>query len=120
MGKRILIIDDDEDILTILNFIFQEDGFDTIVFNGGITVEQIKNLNPDLIILDIRIAGYEKSGPEICVEIKKQQDLTNIPVLLLSAELNIASLADKCGADGYIPKPFNIDKLVSRVKEFIF
>lgn len=119
MAKRILVIDDDEDILSILDIIFGDEGYEPILYKTGTTAEHIKILHPDLILLDVRIAGFDKTGPEICSEIKSQLELSNIPVLLLSAETNVGELAQACGANGFVNKPFDIFGLLTKVKEFI-
>jgi len=116
MAKRILVIDDDEDILEILNLIFQEEGFDVILSNTGETAEHIQVIQPDLILLDIRIMGSPKRGDEICAEIKKMYP-EKPPVLLISAELDAQLLAANCGADGWIPKPFDLAHIIGKVKE---
>ncbi|MES2829816.1 MAG: response regulator [Bacteroidota bacterium] len=119
MAKRILVIDDDEDILFILDIIFGDEGYERILYQRGTTVDEIKILHPDLILLDVRIAGYEKNGAEICAEIKTEMELSGIPVLLVSAEFNVDKLAQGCGADGYITKPFDIDGILEKVKKFL-
>ena len=119
MAKRILVIDDDEDILSILEIIFGDEGYEPILYNTGTTAEHIKILHPDLILLDVRITGFDKTGAEICSEIKSQLDLAGIPVLLISAEADIDKLAHGCGANGFIDKPFDIYNLLTKVKEFI-
>lgn len=119
MAKKILVIDDDEDILFILDIIFVDEGYEVVLFNTGTTVEHIKILQPDLILLDVRIAGFNRSGPEICMDIKQEPDLEKIPVLLISAEEDVQSLARDCSADGYVNKPFDIHQLVAKVKGFI-
>jgi two-component system response regulator VicR len=119
MAKRILVIDDDEDILAILDIIFGEEGYERILCRTGTTVEHMKILHPDLILLDVRITGFNKTGAEICAEIKAQLELSNIPVLLISAEADVEMLANGCGANGYVSKPFDIYHLLTKVKEFI-
>ncbi|HKG06418.1 MAG TPA: response regulator [Pedobacter sp.] len=119
MAKRILVIDDDEDILNIFNIVFGEAGYEVIISQTGTDTAHIKLLHPDLILLDVRITGSPKSGPEICKEIKKEFELITIPVLLVSAEPDIVKLAGACGANGYLPKPFDIDKLLAKVEEFV-
>jgi DNA-binding response OmpR family regulator len=119
MAKRILVIDDDDDILSILDIIFGEEGYEPILYSTGISAENIKILHPDLILLDVRIVGFDKTGAEICSEIKSQIELSNIPVILLSAEHNVEAMAVGCGANGYVNKPFDIYGLLSKVKEFI-
>lgn len=119
MAKRVLVIDDDEDILTILNIILGDEGYEAILSQTGPTTEEIKILHPDLILLDVRIVGFEKTGAEICAEIKSKLELANIPVLLFSSETDVAALANSSGANGYVKKPFDINKLLAKVKEFI-
>jgi len=120
MAKRILVIDDDQDILSILDIIFVEEGYETILHQSGTSVEHIKILHPDLILLDVRINGFPKTGAQICTEIKNERELDEIPVLLVSAEINVPELAQSCGANGYVNKPFDIDNLLAKVKEFIY
>ncbi|WP_316771481.1 response regulator transcription factor [Pedobacter frigiditerrae] len=119
MAKRILVIDDDEDILTILDIIFKEEGYETILYQTGVSTAQIKVLHPDLILLDVRINGFEKTGTEICLDIKNELELKKVPVLLLSAEFDVAALALNSGANGYMNKPFDVNKLLTKVKEFL-
>jgi len=119
MAKLILVIDDDKDILSIMDFIFTDEGHQTILYDTGTTTQDIEQLSPDLILLDVRIEGYHKTGAQICSEIKAHPDLTKIPILLVSAESNLNALAGGCGADGYVAKPFAVDNLLAIVKEFL-
>ena len=119
MAKRILIIEDDPDILDILGIIFQDEGFDIVSKRNGMSADQIGLLHPDLVLLDVRINGFEKTGAEICAELKKCIETQNLPVMLISAETNLASIADSCGANAHVTKPFEIDGLVEKVKEMI-
>ena len=119
MAKRILVIDDDEDILAILDIIFGEEGYERILYRTGTTIDEIKIIHPDLILLDVRISGFEKSGPQICTEIKSELELDDIPVLLVLAEMDVDELAKQCGANGYVNKPFDINNLLAKVKEFL-
>jgi DNA-binding response OmpR family regulator len=119
MAKRILVIDDDEDILSILDIIFADEGYEAVLQNTGATPDQVKLIGPDLILLDVRIVGFAKTGDEICAEIKRELELNKIPVLLLSAEPDVRQRAVSCGANGYLSKPFDVNKLLEKVKEFI-
>jgi two-component system response regulator VicR len=116
MKKRILIIDDDEDILDILHIIFRDEGFNVVTSNTGEAAENIHIINPDLILLDVRLAGSSKSGDQICAEIKANYPENKLPVVLVSAETNLELLANQCGADFYIKKPFDIYDLLLEVK----
>ncbi|MDT3401371.1 response regulator [Mucilaginibacter terrae] len=116
MNKRVLIIDDDEDILDILHIIFRDAGFNVVISNTGEAAENIHMVNPDLILLDVRIDGYPKRGDQICAEIKANYP-KKLPIVLVSAETDLAMLANECGADLYIQKPFDIYDLLLKVKE---
>lgn len=119
MNKRILIIDDDEDILDILHIIFRDEGFNVVVSNTGDAADNIHIINPDLIVLDVRIEGSPKRGDQICAEIKANYPGKKMPVVLVSAETDLAILANGCGADFYIKKPFDIYDLLLKVKSYL-
>lgn len=119
MAKRILVIDDDEDILEIFNLVFQENGYEIVLSNTGEAAEHIKLIQPDMVLLDVRIVGSAKDGPEICREIKSQLETRYLPVMLVSGEADLAVIAEECGADAYIAKPFDIFDLLSHVKEYL-
>lgn len=119
MAKRILVIDDDEDILSLMDIIFEEEGYQVTLLKTGTTTDYIKVLRPHLILLDIRIVGFQKTGDEFCNLIRKERELDKVPVILVSAEPNLHMLANNCGANSYINKPFSIDYLLAKVKEFL-
>ena len=119
MKKRILVIDDDEDILTILKIIFEDEGYEVISLNTGTTAEEVQIMHPDLILLDVRIIGFNKTGDQICNEIKSRANTRYIPVILLSAEINVPQLAEESRADGYMRKPFDVKELVDQVNQIL-
>ncbi|RFZ91312.1 response regulator [Mucilaginibacter conchicola] len=116
--KRILVIDDDEDLLEIFSLIFKDAGYNIVTSNHSETAQQIVEIGPDLVILDIRIAGSPQNGGEICSAIKQKFRDAPIPVLLISGETNISDIAFGCGADGFIKKPFDIDSLLTEIKHY--
>lgn len=119
MAKRILIIEDDPDILEILEIVFQDEGFDIESKRNGMSIDEIGLLHPDLILLDVRISGFEKTGAQLCAELKERAETGKIPVILLSAEAELAQIAKKCCADGHVSKPFDIPTLVNKLRELI-
>ena len=119
MKKRILVVDDDIDIRSILEFILLQEDFEPILMHIGPSIEDIFSLQPDLILLDVMIDGFRKSGSDICAEFKSNAAIAKIPILLVSAEHHLDLLAKSCNADGFIPKPFDIEDLVNKVKEFL-
>ncbi|KAA5536188.1 response regulator [Taibaiella lutea] len=116
MAKKILIIDDDKDILEMLNIVFQDSEFDVVLSNTGMTADEIKVIHPDIVLLDVKLRNYKLNGDEICMEIKSREDMNYIPVLLVSSENNLRILAEDCNADGYIAKPFDVKNLMSAVR----
>lgn len=111
---RILIVDDDRDIVNLIGDILEEEGFETDkACNGEEAVEKILHSSYDLILLDIMIPGFD--GYEVC---KRVRDKTDVPILFLSARDKSMNkvLGFELGADDYITKPFDTFELAARVK----
>ena len=119
MGKRILIIDDDDHILEVLKIILVAEGYMVTPLNSVAAVEDLMTIQPDLILLDVRIIGSPKRGNEICAEVKSHHLHRKLPIILISAESDLEALASECGADAFIQKPFDIYELIRRIKDFI-
>ena len=119
MAKRILIIEDDLDILEILDIILLDEGYEVIPISKGLSAPEIELLHPDLILLDFRISGYDKTGAQICQELKSISTTSAIPVLLVSAESNLAFIANNCCADVYVSKPFDLLGIVAKVSDML-
>jgi two-component system response regulator VicR len=115
MAKKILIIDDEEDMLEMLQIVFQDSDYNVVLSNKGMRYDQIQVIHPDLILLDVQIKGYGMTGNEICKELKAQPSMEKLPVFLMSAEYNLSALAHECHADGYFNKPFNISNLKTTI-----
>jgi two-component system, OmpR family, response regulator VicR len=116
MNKRILIIDDNEDILEMLGIIFQDSDVDVVLSRTGMTGDEIKVIHPDIVLLDVQINGYSYTGDEICKEIKSHPVISHIPVFLISAEDDLAGISMGCAADGWFSKPFDVWKLKEAIK----
>ena len=119
MPKRILVIDDDPDLLEILNIVFKQEGYEVILSETGEEAENIRDINPDLVMLDIMLTGSGKNGVDICAKIKSQPETNDIPVILFSAEDNIEELSKKCGANAYFSKPFHYYELLKKVNKLL-
>jgi len=116
MSKKILAIDDDEDIVELIKFILEDEGYEVMTLtNGKNVMNVISNLRPDLILLDVMLAGMD--GREICKSIKAHQIFKYIPVVMISASHNIHNILESaCSPNGFLAKPFDINQLVSKVK----
>jgi DNA-binding response OmpR family regulator len=111
--KKILVVDDDEDILHIVRHILNSHGFEVHTHSTGFNVPKIiLDLQPDLILLDIRLPG--KFGTEICKELKELN--CTIPIILFSAHAQEGSFLDTFGADAFMKKPFDVKDLINTVK----
>ena len=120
MAKKILIVDDEVDLLRLIKFRFTRWGYDTaLAADGQEALDKVKKDPPDLIVLDLQLPII--SGQEVCLRLKADESTKRIPVILFTASIagGIAENAKKLGADDYIVKPFEPDNLLEKVKKFI-
>ena len=118
--KRILLIEDEEDIAALIKLQAEITGYKLHVEVDGINgYRAIEREKPDLVILDIMLPG--ENGLDVCRKMKSTTDLKNIPVIVLSAkgdELDVV-LGLELGADDYVAKPFSPKVLFSRIKAIL-
>lgn len=115
--RRILIVDDDENIAELISLYLIKECFETsISLNGEDALNQFKAYQPDLILLDIMLPGID--GYDVCREIRKS---SNVPIIMLSAKGEVFDkvLGLKIGADDYMIKPFDSNELVARVQAIL-
>jgi len=117
MGKRILVIEDDEDISELIHYNFKNEGYEVCVVSEGDKANaEMTRSQPHVIILDIMLPG--KSGLDILKEVRNSSKFKNIPIIMLTAkgeEFDIV-LGLELGADDYITKPFSPKELLARTK----
>ena len=96
MIKRILVLDDDPDLLEIMNFLLSESGYDTLALaSGEFITENIAVFHPDLILMDVMLAGLD--GRVLCQAIKANI-LNTMPVILISGTHNLKQVMNQIGA----------------------
>lgn len=119
MKEKILILDDDTDILDILSLILAESGYEILSLTHGKTIiEEIKEFDPGLILMDVMLGDMD--GFEICKGIKENIQHKHLPVIIISASCDLEESFGKMGApDDYLAKPFDIDTLLSKVKKHL-
>ena len=118
MSKRILILDDNQDILEIVHETLEYEQFDVkSTGDGNEVMPIIASFSPDLVILDYRVAGI--NGGEICKQIKAHPDYGHIPVIIFSAYVNHQADLFAYGCDAIINKPFDLTELIEKVNSFI-
>ena len=116
-GKKILIVDDEPDILNLVSLHLKKGGFRTKEFLDVDSLYRfLKSEIPDLIILDLMLPDTD--GYEVCKHLKKEDAFSNIPIIMLTARAEESEriLGLELGADDYIAKPFSMKVLLARVK----
>jgi pilus assembly protein CpaE len=117
MGKKLLLVDDDRDMLKLLGLAFHRKGFEVVgAENGESALRKAREESPDVVVLDVMLP--DMSGLEVCQRLHQDVATASIPVLLLSAR---GQTSDKlagfeAGAEDYVAKPFDMPELVARVE----
>jgi phosphate regulon transcriptional regulator PhoB len=117
MQKKILVVDDEKDIVDLIVYNLEKEGFATIRAHDGETaLDLAKAKKPDLLILDLMLPGVR--GLDVCRFIRKSPDTENLPIIMLTARSDQTDkiLGLEIGADDYITKPFSIRELIARVR----
>ncbi len=112
--SRILVVDDDIDILSVMEILLTMKGFEVeVTAKGENTFPKIDTFGPDLIILDVLISGHD--GRTICKQLKSNATTKHIPVIMFSAHPGAAATIADYGADDFISKPFDVEDLIKKV-----
>jgi DNA-binding response OmpR family regulator len=113
MIKKVLIIENDHDIRSIVEFILEEEGFNTLSIPEPDTLVEILQFSPHIILVDEFINS--RPGHRLCLRIKHDDLLKHIPVIILSTANDIELIATECKANDYIRKPFDVHDMVEKV-----
>ncbi|MBP3811169.1 MAG: response regulator transcription factor [Clostridiales bacterium] len=114
MAKKVLIVDDDADIIELQKLYFEKEGYEVATcMQGDKAVATFNVTKPDIIILDLMLPGMD--GNDVCREIRKMSD---VPIIMLTARTDTLDrvVGLELGADDYVPKPFEPKELLARVK----
>ena len=114
---RILIVDDEPDLLSVLHFGLEAEGFEVIeASDGEMGLDLARTLQPDLIVLDLMLPRMD--GYKVCRALKFDERYRRIPVFILSARSGETDrrLALDLGADEYLTKPYEVRELVARIR----
>jgi len=117
MHKKILVVDDEKDIVAMLKYNLEKEGYTVLTaLNGTRALEQAREQKPNLILLDVMMP--EIDGWEVCKQLMKDEQTSTIPVIFLTAKGSEVDevVGLELGADDYIIKPISIRKLIARVK----
>ena len=112
--NRILVVDDNVDILDVLKIAFEVRGYEVSLLHRGEEVnETVRSFKPDVILLDVLLGST--NGVDICKELKATAEHKHIPVIIYSAHLEVDHISRICPADAFLKKPFNIKDLLAVV-----
>ncbi len=117
MGKKILVVDDDEGIAEVVQIVLEGEGYLVSTNMDGEGLHLLKEDVPDLILLDVLLAGVD--GRDICRSLKSDPVTQHIPVIMLSAHSDASRVADTSGADDFLEKPFDVDVLIDIVAKHL-
>lgn len=115
-SRKVLIVDDEANIVTALEFLFKRSGYDVrLATNGAEALDQVDLYRPDVVLMDVMMPV--KSGYEVCQRMRERPDLANVKIVMLSAKGSEAEVNKglSLGADLYIIKPFSTQELVATI-----
>jgi two-component system alkaline phosphatase synthesis response regulator PhoP len=118
--NKILVVDDEVDLVETLRFPLEMEGFNVLVsYNGEDALNKARKENPDLILLDLMLPKLD--GYKVCRLLKFDERYKHIPILMLTAKTQQKDklLGQETGADEYITKPFEIDELMKKIKAYL-
>ena len=115
--RRVIVAEDDDDILFVVSYMLERNGYAVSpVVVGELVIEEVLMMQPDLILMDINLRTCD--GRELCLKLKTRYQLQT-PIILFSANVHLASTVHLYKADGFIPKPFDMDELVRIVDQHL-
>lgn len=120
MGKKVILIEDERNIIEAISFILSRDGWEVKTHsNGHDAMEAVRDRRPDLVILDVMLPG--KSGFDILQEIRDDAELGATPVLMLTArgQQKDRDMAERAGASRYMTKPFSNAEVLEAVRDLV-
>lgn len=112
--SKILVVDDDTDILSVMEILLSMKGFEVqVTSKGENTLPKTHSFKPDLILLDVLISGHD--GRVICKQLKSDKETSHIPIIMFSAHPGAAASIAEYGANDFIAKPFDVNNLMKKV-----
>jgi CheY-like chemotaxis protein len=112
--RKVLIIDDDPDVRTVMNILLKKQGYEVeTASRKEEAMEKLHVFHPSVVLMDVLLSGAD--GRELCQEIKAHPKFRDIPVLMFSAHPGAAGNFASYGADDFITKPINTDTLLEKI-----
>ena len=117
MKKKVLIIENDHDIRTLVVYLLEEEGFETFSSPEPKNLDEIVEFKPHVILIDEFINN--QPGHRFCLKIKQSEKLKDIPVIIISTSDDIELIVKECKANDFVKKPFDIEVIVEKVLNII-
>jgi len=120
MKKKILLVDDEIDLVTAVTFRLNAEGYDVVAaLDGQAALDMAKKEKPDLIILDLMLPKV--NGYKVCSLLKADMRYNKIPIIMFTARVQEADkkMGFDAGANAYMTKPFESSVLLAKIKEFL-
>ena len=120
MSKRVLIVDDEKDIVDLVDYNLAKEGFKVLkAYDGEKALELARAGKPHLILLDLMLPGIQ--GLEVCKILRNKAETSSIPIIMLTAKGDEVDkvLGLEIGADDYVTKPFSIKELLARIRALL-
>ena len=120
MAKRILIADDEPNIVVSLEFLMKQRGYDVrVVSDGAAALAAVREFRPDLVLLDVMMPTV--SGYDVCQKLREDPTVQNVKIIMLSAKGRDVEVSKgvAVGADAYVTKPFATRELVAKVEAML-
>ncbi|GAA4908660.1 response regulator [Mucilaginibacter defluvii] len=117
MTKSVLLIENDEAIAEIVDYILTDAGYQVSQTPPAHYLEAVKSINPDVVLLDYSLSG-NITGDMICARLKANNETTHIPVIIVSAVVGLDDIARACNANDILVKPFDITDLEQVVNKW--
>ena len=114
--RRVVVIEDDGDIASMLTDILETEGYSTAAVSDSATLEGELDRRPDLVVLDLRLT---RSGADEILTNLRARGMNDVPVLLLSAASDLPDRARELGVTSYLAKPFELDDLLTIIRDLV-
>ena len=121
MGQRVLLVEDEVNIIEAIRFLLTREGWQVMTHETGTgALEAIRSLKPDLVMLDVMLPG--KSGFDILEELRADEETAELPVLMLTArgQSRDREMAERAGVSRFMTKPFSNAEVLTAVRDLLY